>query len=204
MRKFIYEIGKYKTLNKKEERVLLVQYKKHGDMKAFDLLIRSNMRYVIYIVFRTKLSYNIDDVIQCGMIGLMKAVQKFDLSYNVRLITFATLYIYREMYLCVGQFMSDFASLDAPLSNDSDKEFSMLDVIGFEDESFDNKCRSGSGRIILKEIERRFGSECVSLLRDYYLEGRRGMDFNAIYNAGKIRKDKRLAVLYKKFKNDEL
>ena len=63
---------------------------KSGDEQAKDYYIYCNMRLVLSVAQRFVSSKeNMDDIFQVGCVGLMKAIDNFDLSYNVKLSTYA-------------------------------------------------------------------------------------------------------------------
>lgn len=88
------EIGKFDLLSKEEERSLFELYK-NGDKKARKKLVDHNLRLVVPIAKKMYL-YNkssvvsLLDLIQEGNIGLMKAIDSFDLSKKTRLSTHAS------------------------------------------------------------------------------------------------------------------
>lgn len=68
---------------------LLIQ-EKRGDKKARDTLIEENLGLVHFIVKRfLNRGYEAEDLFQIGCIGLMKAVDQFDLQYGVKFSTYA-------------------------------------------------------------------------------------------------------------------
>lgn len=76
---------------------LLIQAQK-GDKKARDKLVEMNMGLVHHIVKRfSNRGYEMQDLFQIGCIGLMKAIDKFDLSYNVQFSTYAVPMIMGEI-----------------------------------------------------------------------------------------------------------
>lgn len=61
-----------------------------GDKAARDKLVEDNIGLVWSIVKRyTGRGYEVDDLFQIGSIGLIKAIDKFDLSFNVKFSTYA-------------------------------------------------------------------------------------------------------------------
>lgn len=63
---------------------------KNGDKEAGELLVQENLGLVGSVVKRfEKRGYDRDDLFQIGAIGLMKAIEKFDFSYEVRFSTYA-------------------------------------------------------------------------------------------------------------------
>lgn len=73
-----------------EEADILMKKLKNGDRAAREKFITGNLRLVLSAVgkFRKK-SESADDLFQVGCIGLIKAVDNFDLSQNVRFSTYA-------------------------------------------------------------------------------------------------------------------
>src|SRR5699024_7818432 len=70
----------------------------NGDTAARDLLVERNVRLVWSVVQRfLNRGYDPDDLFQIGSIGLIKAIDKFDLSYDVRFSTYAVPMIIGEI-----------------------------------------------------------------------------------------------------------
>lgn len=90
---YLKEIGHYPLLTREEE----IEISKHileGDIDAQDQLITANLRLVVSIAKKyTKLGVPIQDLIQEGNIGLMKAVEKFDYTMGKKFSTYATFWI---------------------------------------------------------------------------------------------------------------
>jgi RNA polymerase primary sigma factor len=89
----------YKDLKKleligSEEQSKLAVKAKSGDKKALDDLIYSNLKFVVTIAKEYQYSnIALDDLINEGNIGLIKAVSKFDETKNVRFISYAVWWI---------------------------------------------------------------------------------------------------------------
>ena len=76
----------------------LLQQAKSGDKNARERLINCNLRLVFNLVRRFEnRGYEMEDLFQIGTIGLMKAIDKFDLSYNVKFSTYAVPMIVGEI-----------------------------------------------------------------------------------------------------------
>lgn len=77
------------VLSQQEMNELFVK-KNEGDLFARDLLAEGNLRLVLSILkkFNNKCE-NMDDLFQVGCIGLMKAIDNFDLSHEVKFSTYA-------------------------------------------------------------------------------------------------------------------
>ncbi len=83
------DFSEYPVLSGKEVRTLLKQTKL-GDNEARQKLIESNLRLVRSIVARfADRGHEMDDLFQIGCIGLVKAIDDFDLSYDVKFSTYA-------------------------------------------------------------------------------------------------------------------
>ena len=73
-----------------DETMRLIQMAHEGDKAARDQLVTDNFGLVWSIVRRfTGRGYEAEDLFQIGSIGLMKAIDKFDLSYEVKFSTYA-------------------------------------------------------------------------------------------------------------------
>lgn len=90
---YLREIGSYKQLTTEQERDLLLKIK-NGDENAKELFIQSNLKLVVNVAkkFQDR-GMPLLDLVQEGNIGLMKAVENFDLSRNLKFSTYAFAYI---------------------------------------------------------------------------------------------------------------
>ena len=76
-------------LESEEERKMLLRLGE-GDGEARDILIEHNLRLVVYIARRFEnTGINIEDLVSIGTIGLIKAVNTFDISKKIKLATYA-------------------------------------------------------------------------------------------------------------------
>lgn len=81
-----------------EEVRQLIQASQQGDVESRDRLINHNIRLVWSVVQRfLNRGYEAEDLFQIGCIGLLKAVDKFDLSYDVKFSTYAVPMIIGEI-----------------------------------------------------------------------------------------------------------
>ena len=89
--------SKLPVLTNAEKEMLFERIKK-GDTEARDLYIKGNLRLVLSIIKRFSASNeNADDLFQIGCIGLMKAIDNFDTTLNVRFSTYAVPMIIGEI-----------------------------------------------------------------------------------------------------------
>lgn len=87
-----------KTQLKDHEVKELIRRSQLGEQEARDLIIERNMRLVWSVVQRfLNRGYEPDDLFQIGSIGLLKSVDKFDLSYDVKFSTYAVPMIIGEI-----------------------------------------------------------------------------------------------------------
>ena len=85
-------------LLKNDEKEELIKKVKQGDAQAREEYIRGNLRLVLSIIQRFSGSNeNVDDLFQIGCIGLMKAIDNFDLSQGVKFSTYAVPMIIGEI-----------------------------------------------------------------------------------------------------------
>ncbi|KGX92226.1 RNA polymerase sigma70 [Pontibacillus halophilus JSM 076056 = DSM 19796] len=81
-----------------EEVKRYIRMSQDGDVDARNLLVEKNMRLVWSVVQRfLNRGYDPDDLFQIGCIGLLKSVDKFDLSYDVKFSTYAVPMIIGEI-----------------------------------------------------------------------------------------------------------
>ena len=96
------EISGVNTANIKvlssEEMNELFKKMKEGDLFARDLLVEGNLKLVLSILKRfTSRCENMDDLFQIGCVGLLKAIDNFDLSHEVKFSTYAVPMILGEV-----------------------------------------------------------------------------------------------------------
>lgn len=83
---------------KDHEVKMLIKRSQEGDQSARDLIVEKNMRLVWSVVQRfLNRGYDPDDLFQIGCIGLLKSVDKFDLTYDVKFSTYAVPMIIGEI-----------------------------------------------------------------------------------------------------------
>lgn len=75
---------------KESQKEALLKKVKNGDTSARDELINGNLRLVLSVIQRfTGRGENLDDLFQVGCIGLIKSIDNFDITQNVRFSTYA-------------------------------------------------------------------------------------------------------------------
>ncbi len=82
----------------------LVKKSQEGNGRAREQIVEENIGLIWSIVKRfSNRGYDLDDLFQIGSIGLLKAIDKFDLSYEVKFSTYAVPMIMGE----IKRFMRD-------------------------------------------------------------------------------------------------
>lgn len=137
--KEVYYIGGSDVLPtqlSKADEIMCLERLSNGDMDVKKTLIEHNLRLVVYIARKfenTKIG--IEDLISIGTIGLIKAVNTFDPSKNIKLATYASRCIENEilMFLRRNNKVRSQISFDEPLNTDSDgNELLLSDILGTE------------------------------------------------------------------------
>ncbi|MFR5163925.1 MAG: RNA polymerase sporulation sigma factor SigK [Clostridium sp.] len=124
-----------KPLSHGEEKLYLKRCKE-GDQTARNMLIEHNMRLVAHVVKKYQCQdYDTEALLSAGTIGLIKAVNTFDVDKGSRLATYAARCVENEilMLLRAGKKRAKEVSLFEPIGTDKDGEtVSLVDVIEME------------------------------------------------------------------------
>ena len=122
-------------LTEKEEKTYLDRLK-NGDEKAKNVLIERNLRLVAHIVKKfDNTGEDVDDLISIGTIGLIKAINTFDMAKKIRLATYAARCIENEilMHLRSTKKNRSEVSIYDPIGVDKEgNEITLIDVLGTE------------------------------------------------------------------------
>jgi RNA polymerase primary sigma factor len=91
---FLQEAGRYRLLRPEEE-IELAQAIERGDLEAKERMINSNLRLVVSVArkYQGLGDLSLIDLIQEGVLGLIRAAEKFDWRKGFRFSTYATLWI---------------------------------------------------------------------------------------------------------------
>ena len=147
-----------KPLKAEEEEYYLTQWKK-GDLEARNKLVEHNLRLVAHIVKKySNMEKDTEDLISIGTIGLIKAVNTYDVSKGNRLVTYASRCIENELLMLFRKEKKTArdVSIYEPIGTDKEgNEISLMDVIRTEDESILNLIvYSGNVKKLYEELER--------------------------------------------------
>lgn len=129
-------------LSQEEEKECLERFK-NGDEEARNILIERNLRLVAH-VSKKYATTNIeqDDLISIGTIGLIKGINTFDSSKNIRLATYVARCIENEilMFLRSSKKTKSEVYLNEPIGKDKDdNEVTLIEVLETEDKSIEDE-----------------------------------------------------------------
>nr|WP_122011844.1 RNA polymerase sporulation sigma factor SigE [Maliibacterium massiliense] len=141
------------SLSLKEEQELLARLGA-GDEGVKPTLIERNLRLVVYIARKFEnTGISIEDLISIGTIGLIKAVNTFDVSKKIKLATYASRCIENEilMYLRRNGKTRYEVSFDEPLNTDWDgNELLLSDILGTDSDLIFKSIEKDVDREMLK------------------------------------------------------
>ena len=96
---YIHAVGGIPVLSKEEEQALSHRFRDEEDLQAARDLVMAHLRFVVHIAKGyTGYGLPLADLIQEGNVGLMKAVKRFDPTFDVRLVSFAVHWIRAEIH----------------------------------------------------------------------------------------------------------
>ena len=126
-----------------EEETRYLEQMKQGDEEARNILIERNLRLVAHIskIYSTT-NIDQDDLISIGSIGLIKAINSFDVAKNIRLATYAARCIDNEILMFIRTSKKTKAEvfLNESIGKDKDdNEITLLDVIEKEEMCIDDE-----------------------------------------------------------------
>ena len=125
-------------LSTEEENELLLRLGK-GEESVRKILVERNLRLVVYIAKKFENSnVGIEDLVSIGTIGLMKAINTFDVNKNIKLATYASRCIENEilMHLRKTTRLKNEVSIDEPLNTDGDgNELLLSDVLSNDEDA---------------------------------------------------------------------
>ena len=142
-------------LKREEEQKIMIELA-DGNDEHKDLLVVHNLRLVVYIARKYECpTATTEDLVSIGTIGLMKAVNTFDYTKNIKLATYASRCIENEilMYLRKTGNSKIELSFDEPLSTDWDgNEMTLRDVLGTEPDEISQNIEYEDEKKLLRKI----------------------------------------------------
>ena len=150
-------------------------------MNARNLLVEHNLRLVAHIVKKYhKKKKKKEDMISIGVIGLIKAINTYDISKGHRLVTYAARCIENELLMMLRQEKktSKNTSLYQPIGIDKEgNEIHLLDILGTQETDLIKKIEQKENiKRIYEELEKmEMNKEKKTLIMRYGLYGREPM-----------------------------
>ena len=177
----IYYINGPETLPpplKSDEEAEIMKRIEKGDEKAREPLITHNLRLVVYIAKKFEApGANVEDLISIGTIGLIKAVNTFCPSRNIKLATYASRCIENEilMYFRKSAQQKNEISIDEPLNVDWDgNELLISDVLGSDADEVNQRLEQESEQAqLMKAVSRLSKRELTIMELRFGLNGRK-------------------------------
>ncbi len=126
-----------KPLSEDEERKCLIAFQ-NGDMQAKEKLIKHNLRLVAHIVKKYQGSYDSDDLISVGTIGLIKAINSYDITKGTRLATYTARCIENEILMLLRankKYKSDVGISDVIGTDKEGNELCLMDLLADNEEN---------------------------------------------------------------------
>lgn len=131
-----------RPLSQKEEREYLLKFKENHDIDARNKLVEHNLRLVAHIIKKYYLTQNDqDDLVSIGTIGLIKAINTFDIEKNIKLSSYASRCIENEilMHFRNNKKSSQDISLNEAIDIDKDgNPLTLMDIMTGDDNLFEN------------------------------------------------------------------
>ena len=144
-------------LSKEEELAYLIKAKA-GDEDARNVLIEHNLRLVVFLAKKYEnTTYDIEDLVSIGSIGLIKGINTYKIDKNIKLATYASRCISNEilMFLRKNKRKRAEVSLEDALNYDAEgNELHLEDILGTEIDLVPNEYEKQVDKEVLsKEIE---------------------------------------------------
>ncbi len=100
---YLNDISKYPLLTKEQEKVLLRKVKE-GSREAMDMLVKSNLRFVVNIANLYKgQGIDVNELINEGNMGLIEAARRFDHSKKIKFISYAVWWVRQNITRAIAE-----------------------------------------------------------------------------------------------------
>ena len=144
-------------LSKEDELKYLIRAKT-GDEEARNILIEHNLRLVVFLAKKYEnTTYDIEDLVSIGSIGLIKGINTYKIDKNIKLATYASRCISNEilMFLRKNKRKRAEVSLEDALNYDAEgNELHLEDILGTDENLVPNEYEKQVDKEVLaKEIE---------------------------------------------------
>lgn len=130
--------GKFpKPLSEDEEKEYLLK-SKNGDIKARNILVEHNLRLVAHIIKKYyAVNVDQDDLVSIGTIGLIKAINTFDMDKNIKLSSYASRCIENEILMHFRNLKKSSQNVSLEDAVDIDKDgntLKLMDLLSIDDD----------------------------------------------------------------------
>lgn len=134
--------GKFpKPLSEEKEKEYLLK-SKNGDIKARNILVEHNLRLVAHIIKKYyAVNVDQDDLVSIGTIGLIKAINTFDMDKNIKLSSYASRCIENEILMHFRNLKKSSQNVSLEDAVDIDKDgntLKLMDLLSLDDDFADN------------------------------------------------------------------
>lgn len=97
--RYFTEIRRYEPLTKEEEKKLIIRIQRNGDPNALDKLVKSNLKFVVSIAKQYQgQGSTLIDLISEGNAGMLRAIESFDTSKDLKFFSYAVWWIRLKMF----------------------------------------------------------------------------------------------------------
>ena len=120
LKQYMKNIKPYKPLSRDEERALLYEYKRNGSIEARNKLITSNLKYACKLAAGfVGRGLEFCDLVSEANKGLIDAIERFDISQDVKVITYSKWWIIQRMQYALMK-RGQMPESELPSENDYD------------------------------------------------------------------------------------
>ena len=196
------ELKKCKPLTREQEKALIAKAK-NGDLEAQNAILTANLRFV----FETAKKYRgtgvpMEDLIAEGNMGMVKAIKKFNMAYDVKFFSYAVWWIKQAMQSFVrkAQLSNSIEKGDDELnsvvkenaiSDDEDEVINKKDVVLSNEEDERNKEVLNNQRVVVEKLMVGLDGREKMIIEQYYgLNGEKEQNLEEIGNKLGISKER--------------
>ena len=186
----LYYVGSVDKLPEpltKEEELRLVLLAEDGDVMARDKLIEHNLRLVVFLAKKYEnTKVDLEDLVSIGTIGLIKGVNTYNHTKNIKLATYASRCIDNEilMFLRKNKKRRGEVSLEDSLSYDAEgNELHLEDILGTENDIVTKGLEEELDRnSVLREIDKLKGRDKEIMILRYGLNNNKELTQKEVAN----------------------
>ena len=186
----LYYVGSVDKLPEplsKEEELRLVLLAEDGDVMARDKLIEHNLRLVVFLAKKYEnTKVDLEDLVSIGTIGLIKGVNTYNHTKNIKLATYASRCIDNEilMFLRKNKKRRGEVSLEDSLSYDAEgNELHLEDILGTENDIVTKGLEDEIDRSsVLREIDKLKGRDKEIMILRYGLNNNKELTQKEVAN----------------------